>query len=100
MFRKRQNLYYVKVQERLSTLDAGSDYIMTVTTLCGPSKTSEDVTIHNKFYYEPEEPDSLVESCSLPFLQSLDMTETREKTGSSGFDERRSIDSILDTPIR
>ena len=36
--RKRQNLYYVRVQERLSTLDAEDDYIMTVTSICGPSQ--------------------------------------------------------------
>ena len=41
--RKRQNLYYVKVQERVSTLDAADDYVMTVTTICGPSK----VILHN-----------------------------------------------------
>ena len=38
IFRKRQNLYYVKVQERLSTLDAGQDYIMTVTSISGNIK--------------------------------------------------------------
>ena len=37
-YRKRQNLYYVRVQERLSTLDAEDDYIMTVTSICGPSQ--------------------------------------------------------------
>ena len=37
VYRKRQNLYYVKVQERLSTLDAEDDYIMTVTSICGPA---------------------------------------------------------------
>ena len=40
IFRKRQNLYYVKVQERLSTLDAGQDYIMTVTSISGNIKVS------------------------------------------------------------
>jgi hypothetical protein len=39
--RKRQNLYYVKVQERLSTLDASEDYVMTVTSITGNYKVDQ-----------------------------------------------------------
>ena len=102
MFRKRQNLYYVKVQERVSTLDAECDYIMTVTTITGPAKTSADVRIHNK-HHVPEEEDeeedldelvTMTPSCTLPMLD----TSSRE---SSGFDEReRSLDTIFDSPLR
>ena len=45
----------LQVQERLSTLDAGDDYVMTVTTISGPRQTSEEVPIHNKFYTEQEQ---------------------------------------------
>jgi hypothetical protein len=55
VFRKRQDLYYVKVQERLSTLDAEDDYMMTVTTICGPATATEQVPIHNKYYRAPED---------------------------------------------
>jgi len=102
VFKKRQNLYYVKVQERVSTLDAADDYVMTVTTICGPSKTSEDVTIHNKYYVAQDEtePVSMTESCTIPMLESVDMCRSpSEVSVTSGFDER-SIDSIFDTPIR
>jgi hypothetical protein len=47
MFRKRQNLYYVKVQERLSTLDASEDYIMTVTSITGNCKVLQ----YSCYYY-------------------------------------------------
>ena len=100
VFRKRQNLYYVKVQERVNTLDAGDDYIMTVTTITGPSKTSEDVPIHNKFYLAREdltEPCSLTESCTLPQLETCRSPSPTSVT--SGFDER-SIESIFDSPLR
>ena len=100
VFRKRQNLYYVKVQERVSTLDAECDYIMTVTTITGPAKTSADVRIHNKHHVPEEEEEDLDElvtmtpSCTLPLLD----TSSRE---SSGFDEReRSLDTIFDSPLR
>ena len=70
---------------------------MTVTTITGPSKvslkctinnknldnskklfkSSEDVTIHNKYYSPPMEVDesecySVAESCTLPLLESLE----------------------------
>ena len=87
-------MYYVRVQERVSTLDAGCDYIMTVTTITGPAHTSEDVAIYNKYYKEE----------TLPLTESLPPLETVERSPSlnsvtSGFDER-SIDSILDNSIR
>ena len=102
-YRKRQNLYYVKVQERVSTLDAGDDYIMTVTTITGPCKTSEEVPIHNKFYLaapvreDLTEPFSLTESCTLPHLQTCRSPSQTSLT--SGFDER-SIESIFSSPLR
>merc|ERR1719244_953604 len=101
VFRKRQNLYYVKVQERLSTLDAEDDYIMTVTSICGPSTTTEEVPIHNKYYSPPEteetEPFSMSESMTIPILETC--RSPSEASFTSGFDER-SIDSIFDTPLK
>jgi len=101
VFRKRQNLYYVKVQERLSTLDAEDDYIMTVTSICGPSTTTEEVPIHNKYYSPPEteetEPYTAAESMTLPILDTC--RSPSEASFTSGFDER-SIDSIFDTPLK
>ena len=55
VFRKRQNVYYVKVQERLSSLDAEEDYMMTVTSICGPKQASEEVPIHSKYFSPTEE---------------------------------------------
>jgi len=95
VFRKRQDLYYVKVQERLSTLDAEDDYMMTVTTICGPATATEQVPIHNKYYRAPEEREETesvmppLETCRSPSSASM----------TSGFDER-SIDSIFDTPLK
>jgi len=101
VFRKRQNLYYVKVQERLSTLDAEDDYIMTVTSICGPATTTEEVPIHNKYYSPPEteetEPYTAAESMTLPILDTC--RSPSEASFTSGFDER-SIDSIFDTPLK
>ena len=98
---KRQNLYYIKVQERVSTLDADCDYIMTVTTITGPAQTSEDVAIHNKYYKEETEPLSITES--LPMLETVERKcrSPSVNSATSGFDERSlDIDSILDTSIR
>ena len=51
VYQKRQNIYYVKLQEKLSTLDSGQDYVMTVTSISGRDKTKSDkVTIHHKNY--------------------------------------------------
>jgi len=38
------------LQEKLATLDSGNDYVLTVTSIQGSSKTSEKVTIHNKYH--------------------------------------------------
>ena len=54
VFTKRQNIYYVKLQERLSTLNSAEDYVLTVTSISGREKAEEKVTIRNK-YYAPEE---------------------------------------------
>ena len=54
VFRKRQNIYYVKLQENLSSLNSTQDYVLTVTSISGREKAEEKVTIHNK-YYSPEE---------------------------------------------
>ena len=101
LFRKRQNLYYVKVQERVNTLDAGDDYIMTVTSITGPSQTSEEVPIHNKFYLPPPAREDLTfspsESCTLPLLETC--RSPSQTSVTSGFDER-SIESIFDSPLR
>ena len=91
----------MKVQERVNTLDAGDDYIMTVTTITGPCKTSEDVPIHNKFYLPAREdltePYSLAESCTLPQLETC--RSPSQTSVTSGFDER-SIESIFSSPLR
>ena len=50
VYSKRQNIYYVKLQEKLSTLDSGKDYVMTVTSISGQLKSSEEVAIHNKHF--------------------------------------------------
>jgi len=105
VFRKRQNIYYVKVQERLSSLDAEQDYVMTVTSICGPRQTSEEVPIHNKYHTSASERGtttdlSFSESVTLPCLDSV--TTCRSPSASSltsGFDEK-SIDSIFDTPLK
>jgi len=104
VFRKRQNLYYVKVQERLSTLDAGEDYIMTVTSISGNRKASEDVTIHNKNYVDDSYSRSyttpgyeVTDSVTLPFTETCRSPSNSSMT--SGFDEK-SIDSIFDAPLR
>ena len=54
VFRKRQNIYYVKLQEKLASLNSAEDYVLTVTSITGREKAEEKVTIHNK-YYIPDE---------------------------------------------
>ena len=54
VFKKRQNIYYVKLQESLSSLNSAEDYVLTVTSITGREKAEEKVTIHNK-YYIPDE---------------------------------------------
>jgi hypothetical protein len=60
VYRKRQNIYYVKLQERVATLDAEKDYELRVTTVAEatrpgvkPVESSQTVIIHNK-HYVPE----------------------------------------------
>ena len=62
VFRKRQNIYYVKLQENLSSLNSAEDYVLTVTSISGREKAEEKVTIHNK-YYTPEEDVKQTEEC-------------------------------------
>ena len=57
VFKKRQNIYYVKLQEKLSSLNSAEDYVLTVTSISGREKAEEKVTIHNKFYSPPDEAD-------------------------------------------
>ena len=66
VFRKRQNIYYVKLQENLSSLNSAEDYVLTVTSISGSEKAEEKVTIHNK-YYKPEE-DVHPDECMKLFL--------------------------------
>jgi len=109
VFRKRQNLYYVKVQERLSTLDAAEDYIMTVTSISGNRKASEDVKIHNRNHSSPEVDEErsysrsfvtpgyeVTQSVTLPFSNCRSPSDS---SLTSGFDER-SIDSVMDGTIK
>ena len=60
VFKKRQNIYYVKLQENLSSLNSAEDYVLTVTSISGSDKAEEKVTIHNK-YYSPDEVDTSIE---------------------------------------
>ena len=39
--RKRQNVYYVKLQEDISTLSGDEDYVLSITSIYGPEKVSE-----------------------------------------------------------
>ena len=55
VYTKRQNIYYVKLQEKLGTLDSAKDYVMTVTSITGQHKSSEEVTIRNKNFDSSKE---------------------------------------------
>ena len=48
VFKKRQNIYYVKLQEKLCTLDCDNDYILKITSIQDDIKTDEEVIIQNK----------------------------------------------------
>ena len=48
VFKKRQNIYYVKLQEKLVTLDSDNDYILKVTSIQDDIKTDEEVVIQSK----------------------------------------------------
>ena len=43
--RKRQNVYYVKLQEEISTLSAEETYIMTVTSIYGPEMVRQSTRV-------------------------------------------------------
>ena len=70
VYRKRQNIYYVKLQEKLATLDSSKDYVLTVTSIKGANETSDKVTIHNKHHdKEKEVKDDKIESPGKRFNQ-------------------------------
>lgn len=48
VFQKRQNVYYIRLQEKLATLDGEKDYVLKITAIQGDCKSDEQVTIHNK----------------------------------------------------
>ena len=45
MHRKRQNVYYVKLQEEISTLNADQEYYMTITSIYGPESVKVVKTV-------------------------------------------------------
>lgn len=53
VFQKRQNIYYIKLQERISVLDPGSDYTLEVKTVKDKTEATETLTIHNKHFQKP-----------------------------------------------
>lgn len=99
VFRKRQNIYYVKLQEKLAALDSGNDYILTVTSIQGVNKTSEKVTIHNKHYQPPPEPckDKTVIS-EMPELMTA-LQEFSEEVEFFEEAEVRKPQEIIDVPV-
>ena len=69
VYQKRQNIYYVKLQEKLSTLDSGQDYVMTVTSISGRDKTKSDkVTIHHKNYDPKVDDGKFLQNTQTTFL--------------------------------
>ena len=48
VFSKRQNIYYIKLQEKLATLDCDKDYVLKITSIQDDIKTDEEVVIQNK----------------------------------------------------
>ena len=48
VFKKRQNIYYVKLQEKLVTLDSDHDYVLKITSIQDDIKTDEKVVIQSK----------------------------------------------------
>merc|ERR1711971_775066 len=88
VFRKRQNVYYVKLQEEISTLSGEEDYVLTITSIYGPEKKSFETIIYNKNYVE-----------ELPPGSPEQLRSPSEASHTSGFDER-SLDSALLSPFR
>lgn len=50
VYKKRQNVYYVLVQERIPTLDGEKDYQMILTSITGTDEAQKKVIIHNKHH--------------------------------------------------
>lgn len=48
VFKKRQNIYYIKLQEKLCTLDSDTDYTLKITAIQDDIKTDEEVVIQSK----------------------------------------------------
>ena len=45
---KRQNIYYIKLQEKLATLDCGKNYVLKITTIKNNITSDEEVVIQKK----------------------------------------------------
>ena len=104
LLRKRQNVYYVKLQEEISTLSGEEDYVLTITSIYGPEtviilfyyhcfrkvlfQKSFETIIYNKNYVE-----------ELPPGSPEQLRSSSEVSHTSGFDER-SLDSALLSPFR
>ena len=48
VFAKRQNIYYIKLQEKLATLDCDKNYVLKVTSIKDDITAEEEVEIHKK----------------------------------------------------
>ena len=45
---KRQNIYYIKLQEKLATLDCGKNYVLKITSIKDNITSDEEVVIQKK----------------------------------------------------
>jgi len=86
VFRKRQNVYYVKLQEDISTLNSEEDYFMTISSIYGTETEILEMTIHHRGYDQERAESSL-----------LNIRSPSEVSQTSGFDER-SLESALQSP--
>ena len=48
VFQKRQNIYYIKLQEKLASLDCDKNYVLKVTSIKDNITADEKVMIHKK----------------------------------------------------
>ena len=48
VFQKRQNIYYIKLQEKLASLDCDKNYVLKVTSIKDNVTADEKVMIHKK----------------------------------------------------
>lgn len=48
VFMKRQNIYYIKLQEKLATLDCGKNYVLKITSIKDNITSDEEVVIQKK----------------------------------------------------